>query len=240
MMTHPVETQLALYTGGELGIAERWSVRRHLTKCPQCRRDVAAFTEQRRKIENLKAELPPELNWNRLADEMAGNIRVGLAAGEAIAGFDRRSPLANGMADGMPDSRPSLFRWNGAWALAAAAAVFTVAFWLNLPGRQAENLLASLRRIRVERIGTLFGPTGTGLAANRATAGNYVNNDDVIVEASWSSVQVPEKGGGSLSMLYPRSDGLTISVSMQGSARASYINPDTLQATINSVYDAQP
>ncbi len=29
------------------------------------------------------SELPNALSWNRLADEMTGNIRVGLAAGEA-------------------------------------------------------------------------------------------------------------------------------------------------------------
>ena len=34
-------------------------------------------------------DFPKDLNWNRLAEDMTGNIRVGLAAGEAIARFDR-------------------------------------------------------------------------------------------------------------------------------------------------------
>ena len=36
-------------------------------------------------VREVAAEIPKDLNWNRLAQEMTGNIRVGLAAGEAIA-----------------------------------------------------------------------------------------------------------------------------------------------------------
>jgi len=47
------------------------------------------------------------------------------------------------------------------------------------------------------------------------------------------------ENGGSLALLHPRSDGLTISVNMQGSAGARYIDSDTGQVTINRVYYAQ-
>jgi hypothetical protein len=62
--------------------------------------------------------------------------------------------------------------------------------------------------------------------------------DEVVLEASRSSIQVRENGG-TLSLMHPRSDGVTISVNMQGSAGARYVDSDTGQVTINRVYYAQ-
>ena len=216
-MKHPAQDQLALFAGGELGWFESWSIRRHLVACPACRKQAADFSQDRRTIRNLSAELPSDIQWDRLADEMAGNIRVGLAAGEAISAFDPPSDAAY--------ARPRWFRWHAGWAIAAASAVFAAAFWLNLPGPQAEHLLTALRAIRVERVGKL-------VQSSEATT------DEVMVEASRASIQVRENGG-SLALLHPRSDGLTISVNMQGSAGARYIDSDTGQVTINRVYYAQ-
>ena len=221
-MKHPPQDQLALFAGGEAGWFESWSVRRHLVACPICRKRAADFSQDRQTVRNLSVELPPEVEWNRLADEMAGNIRVGLAAGEAIAAFDRPS---DDRTSGVAGARTSWLRWNAGWAIAAASAVFAAAFWLNLPNPQAEHLLTALRAIRVDRAGKLVQP-----AAPAA--------DEVVVEASGSSIQVRENGG-SLALLHPRSDGLTISVNMQGSAGARYIDSDTGQVTINRVYYAQ-
>ncbi len=61
-------------------------------------------TSQLRELTGELSDMPPELpnglNWNRLAEEMTGNIRVGLAAGEAIALFDKpvRSQSPAGLA----------------------------------------------------------------------------------------------------------------------------------------------
>lgn len=190
-----------------------------MLSCPACRRQVAAFSRDRHALQNLGSQLPPEIDWNRLTDEMVGNIRVGLAAGEAIAAFDHPSQSEDFVV------KPHWLRWNAGWALAAASVVFAVAFWLNLPGPQAERLMATLRGIRIDRIGKLVQPA-------------VATNDDVRVEASSASIQVWENGQ-SLSLLHPRSEGLTLSVNMQGSAGARYIDTDTGQVTINRVYYAQ-
>src|SRR3984957_18182469 len=117
------------------------------------------------------AELPNALNWNRLADEMTGNIRVGLAAGEAIALFDKPLRL-----------KPRL-GWNAALLVLGATVIFGIAFWTSLPPQQAQHLMASLERIRAERIGNF-------IHSGAATAG--VSPEEVILEASSSSIQVRE------------------------------------------------
>jgi hypothetical protein len=224
---HPLQSQLALFAGDELGWMETWAVRRHLLACAGCRRQVADFSQDRQVVRDLSAELPAGVDWERLSGEMAGNIRVGLAAGEAISAFDPPADLKT------VRTRPVWFQWNAGWAVAAASVVFAAGFWINLPRPQAEHLLTSLRSIRFERIGRI-GLVHVGKVP-QSDSGNAGN--DVLMEASRASIEV-WGNGASLSLLNPRSDGPTISVSTQGSAGARYIDPDTGQVTINQVYYA--
>ncbi|MBZ5611499.1 MAG: hypothetical protein LAP38_24830 [Acidobacteriia bacterium] len=214
-MKHPSEIQLALFAGGDLaGRWERWRVGRHVSHCAVCRSEVENLRAGSGQLQALAAELPKDLNWNRLAEEMTGNIRVGLAAGEAIARFDRPAV-----------SRPLRLGWNAALVLGCATAVFVAAFWMSLPQQQAEHLAAALKRIRTERIGKL-------VEHRAATA------DEVVLEASSSNLQVKENGGA-MSLLHPHSDGVTVSVSMHGSAAVRYVDADTGQVTTNKVYYAE-
>jgi hypothetical protein len=220
-MRHPVPAQIALFAGGDLGRWERWRISRHVAHCSECRHEVQALRDagsQLRELASPTAELPNGLNWNRLADEMTGNIRVGLAAGEAIALFDK------------PLRKPRLgwhhLSWNAALVVLGATVVFGVAFWSSLPPQQAEHLWTSLQRIRTERIGTLL---------HSATAGT--TPEEVVLEASSSSIQVRENGR-SMSLI-PHSDGATVSVSMHGSAGVRFVDADTGQVTTNKVYYAE-
>jgi len=77
--THPTETDLALYAGGDLGWLRQWRMDLHVRRCSQCQQTSREYSELRQ-IRNL----PPELNWNRLAMEMKANIRLGLSAGECV------------------------------------------------------------------------------------------------------------------------------------------------------------
>ncbi len=215
-MRHPAEVQLALFAGGDLGRWDRWRVARHVAHCAGCQQEVQALRDAGAELRALSAEmpdLPNALGWNRLSQEITGNIRVGLAAGEAIALFDRPSP-----------SKPRL-GWNAALLVLGATAVFGIAFWTSLPTQQAEHLMASLKRIRTERIGTLI---RSGVAAP----------DEVVVEASATGIQVKENGR-TLSLMHPRSDGATVSVSMHGSAGVRFVDADTGQVTTNKVYYAE-
>ncbi len=217
-MRHPEPSQIALYSGGDVGRWERFLVSRHIARCAECRREVQAMRDaagQLRQLSDETADLPKGLNWNRLADEMTGNIRVGLAAGEAIALFDKPQRV-----------KPRL-GWHAALVVLGATLIFGIAFWTSLPPEQAEHLWASLGRIRAERIGTLV----------RSGASSPAAAEEVILEASSSSIQVRENGRA-LSLI-PHSDGATVSVSMHGSAGIRFVDADTGQVTTNKVYYAE-
>ena len=214
-MRHPTEAQNALFAGGDLGRWERWRVARHVSSCVDCERQVQALRQAGAQLRELAAEmpeLPNGLSWNRLSQEMGGNIRVGLAAGEAIALFDRPAPARHWL------------RWNALLVALGATAVFAIAFWTSLPPQQAEHLLASLKRIRTERIGTVIHSAAVP--------------EEALVEASPAGIQVKENGR-TLSLMQPRSDGATVSISMQGSAGVRFVDADTGQVTTNKVYYAE-
>ncbi len=218
-MIHPGQTQIALFAGGDLRRWERWRVARHVSRCAACRGQVQALGEARSQLRELAAEMPNPVselpngfNWNRLAEEMTGNIRVGLAAGEAIALFDKPVRL-----------KPRL-KWHAALVIMGAAMIFGIAFWSSLPPQQAGHLVTSLKRIRAERIGTLLHP-------------GAASAEGIVLEASSSGIQVRENG--SAMSLMTHSDGATVSVSMHGSAGVRFVDTDTGQVTTNKVYYAE-
>jgi hypothetical protein len=218
-MKHPAEAQIALFSGGDLNRWANWRTARHVAGCADCRAQVQALRDGAnllRELTDRMPQLPNGLHWNRLAEEMTGNIRVGLAAGEAIARFDK--PLR---------VKPGL-RWNAGVVAVGALAIFAVAFWTSLPTQQADHLMASWKRIRAERIGTLLHSPAP--AASPAAEG-------VILEASSSSIQVRENGR--TMSLIPHADGATVSVNMRGSAGVRYVDADTGQVTTNKVYYAE-
>jgi len=214
-MKHPNEVQLALFAGGDLGYWDRWRVRRHVSRCSGCESEVQALRTAGEQVRELTAELPKDVNWQSLAEEMTGNIRVGLAAGEAIARFDR--PATAGKASGLG--------WNAAMVVACATAVFVAGFWINVPQPQKDHLLTALRRIRTERIGTLV-------------SGRNAGQEDVVLEASSFGIEVKENGR-TMSLTHPASPGVTVSINMKGSAGVRYVDADTGQVTTNKVYYAE-
>jgi hypothetical protein len=220
-MKHPAQEQLALFSGGDLGRWERWRLARHSARCPECRREIQALRDASSALRQLASEspaFPNAVNWDRLAQEMTGNIRVGLDAGQAIAGFDK--PLH------APSGLRRFHISNAALVAAGAAVIFAVAFWTSLPPQQAGHLLASLNRIRTERIGAWIHSASASPASQ-----------DVVIEASSSGIQVRENGRA-LSLI-PRADGATVSVDMHGSAGVRYVDADTGQVTTTKVYYAQ-
>jgi hypothetical protein len=214
-MQHPNQIQLALLAGGDLGRWERWRIGRHVSACASCTGEIEALKARREQLREVAAELPENLNWNQLADEMAANVRVGLAAGEAIARFDK--PVLAG--------RARHLGWNAAMVIACATVVFGAAFWINLPRPQMDHLLSALKRVRTERIGKLVQHPVLG-------------TEDVMLEASPLSLDLSQNGR-TLSLMHPHSDAVTVSVSMRGSMGVRYVDADTGQVTTNKVYDAE-
>jgi hypothetical protein len=133
-VNHPNSGTLALLAGGDLGFWPALSVCWHLQGCERCQSELLAFRRAHRLVTDAAKDLPPGIDWNRLSEEMTGNIRVGLAAGECVGGYPAQHRFRH-------------LRWNGAMAAALLTGVFVVGFWLNLPAPQADRLLTSLGRI---------------------------------------------------------------------------------------------
>jgi hypothetical protein len=214
-MKHPNQVQLALLAGGDLGLLDRWRTGRHVSGCAGCAGEVEALRAAREQVREVTAELPENLNWNQLAEEMSANVRVGLAAGEAIARFDKPSLVG----------RPRHLGWNAAMVVIGATIVFGAAFWINLPRPQMDHLFSALQRVRTERIGKLVQHPAAG-------------TEDVMLEASSLSLDLSQNGR-TLSLMHPHSDAVTVSVSMRGSMGVRYVDADTGQVTTNKVYDAE-
>ena len=104
--------------------------------------------------------------------------------------------------------------------------VVVCALWLNLPRAEWGHLVSALGQVRWNRIRM---PVRDLASAQ----------EGVILEVSPAWIQLKE-GTGTLSLLHPRVDGVTTSISMPpGSAGARYVDADSGQVTINKVYYEQ-
>jgi hypothetical protein len=213
---HPDAITLALFAGGDLDWMGRLRAGWHVRGCRRCHAEVRTLERLRDDVRSASGEMPPGLDWNRLSEEMTGNIRVGLAAGECVGDFPagRRLPR---------------LRWNGAMAAALIAGLFIAGFWMNLPGPQAAHLLTALGRI------THRGPAPD---AQPAVEPAPSASDSSVLLASPDGIEW-KANGASMGFRPADPDDVTLTVSTQGSVSARVVDIDTGQATITRVYDAQ-
>jgi hypothetical protein len=211
---HPSEVQLALLAGGDLGFWQRRQTEGHISGCSRCRTELEALRAGRDAFQAAVSAMPSGVDWPVMAEEMTANIHVGLAAGECIAGFEKSAKPV----------KPRLV-WNAALVLACATMVVVCALWLNLPRAEWNHLVSAIGQVRWGRIGM---PVRDLASAQ----------EGVILEVSPAWIQLKESGG-TLSLLHPRTDGVTTSISMPGSAGARYVDADSGQVTINKVYYEQ-
>ena len=106
--------------------------------------------------------------------------------------------------------------WRPAAAAAGLTAVLLGAWWLNVPTAENESLLRAFRAI---------GQRGMAVGEDRGP----------VVFASPTGVSLQENGG-SLGVAQSGLRPINVSVDAQGSASARYVDSDTGQVTITSVY----
>lgn len=210
MMRHVKDTDLALYASGDLRLWQRLSVRLHLGKCQSCRDLVDEFRADARSLRDASAELPEGVNWARLSAEMSANIRVGLEAGECVA------PRTQ-----WKSSKVSIpVAWRPLALSSAIAVILAVVlgagWWLNMPAEETQAL---------------------GRVLRSAWHGRTVSVESgPVIEATSDGIEL-RKDGGSLGVSQDKAKLMTVSVSTQGSASARYVDQDTGQVYITSVYD---
>ena len=131
MKQHPEIADLALYSGRDLPLLQRWSVGRHLAQCPACRAEVAAFRALAAApvVENFI----PNIAWEPLANEMRANIFLGLEASEAISAYRRPTP-----------SEERWLNWRAAAMVASLMAVVGSGWWFAVSVKKLDQPIASL------------------------------------------------------------------------------------------------
>ena len=199
---HISEDALALYAASDLPVWQRARVWAHVSGCEECRARVQSYQADRKRMLAHSDELPPGLDWERMAAEMTANIHVGLAAGECVAPRSRKASRA---AWKMTDPGLWAIPWRPAAVVAALLVVVSAAWWLNVPQSDTDALGRVVR-------GIVHGGRRTVLAP-----GAMPEEAGPIVEATSAGVQLRENGGAlqvSQNGLRP----LTVSVSVQGSA----------------------
>jgi len=208
MTGHVNMAHLALYASGDAGPLDRVRIGMHLRGCERCRTRVAQFRDDAAALRETSAKMPEGVDWARLSAEMTANIRVGLAAGECVAPKKPRK---------VPVSIPMM--WRPIAASAAIAVTLTVVliggWWLNMTPQDTQSLNRSLQAL---------------LHGRRA-----MDDRGPVIEASQEGIEL-RKDGGRLGVSQDSAQLVTVSVSTQGSASAHYVDQDTGQVTITSVY----
>src|SRR5579872_2126707 len=181
-MKHPGEMELALFAGDDLGFLARWRVAMHLRNCADCRYEVEGLQFGRDTVRELSDELPTEVNWKRLSQEMTANIHVGLAAGECVA------PIY---------SRPKFHSWRLSTALTAAMLIVSAAMWQGLPpesrSRLTHNVLSmvwikgQVPLAPAENIYLEAGPKSIGLMEGARSMSFLSTREDAAVAVSVST-----------------------------------------------------
>lgn len=152
-MKHPAETDLALFAGQDLGFVSAWRIGRHLARCGQCRSIVDAFGSLRSELAPL-GELPEDLGWTRLASEMKANIRLGLAAGECVAGHPEKQ---QGLGWPSFSGLHTLLAYGGLIALVVAGV------WLQRPGPQMKSADLTFAQENALDNGAMVAASGDGI-----------------------------------------------------------------------------
>jgi hypothetical protein len=205
MSVHIPEIELALLDSGDLSLWRSAMVRLHASGCAQCRGRAEAYRLDRERLKQEAAEMPPGIDWDRLAAEMTANIRVGLEAGECVA-----------------PRRKKKITWG--WQAAAAAAGVTLligaALWLNFPASDKDVL------------GRAVGQLGSRIFGGHTTP---LEDRGPVVEASSAGIEL-RVNGGALKISQGALRPVAVTVSAVGSASARYVDADTGQVTITSVY----
>jgi hypothetical protein len=217
MTRHVKEADLALYASGDLRLLQRAAVGLHVRRCEFCRELLEEFRADRSALREAAGELPEGIDWAHLSVEMSANIRVGLEAGECVTPKKAR-PSAVG--SWIPVAwRPLAFTSSVTLLLMF---VLGAGWWLNTPAEETQALSRALHTIW----------RGGRKPIN---AGTLPIDRGPVIEASSDGIEL-RKDGGSLGVSQDSGKLITVSVSTQGSASARYVDQDSGQVTITSVY----
>jgi hypothetical protein len=234
MPRHISEDDLALFATGDLTAPGQLRVRWHLAGCTRCQELAKAYRGDQQALQMIASEMPLRVDWDRLSAEMTANIRVGLAAGECVAS----NPAAPGAGKfrGLPRvARRSPAPWRVAAVCVGVGALMAAAWWLNTPARQTESLSRAVRAIASNPFSG--SPFNSPFKRARLFGGGFSVGDDAAfsVAVSTQGIELRENGAR-LGVSQGKDRPVAVSLNVKGTARARYVDEDTGQVTITSVY----
>lgn len=173
---HPSGASLALYAGDDCGLFLRAQVWHHVSGCLECQAEIAAHQATKTQLVNLTSTLPESLHWDRLAEEMTANIRLGLEAGECVAPFRARREARSF----------SFVDWRAVAVMAAMVAIIVGAWFLNPPARNAEVAMRSPKiQMRTTSLGLELNENGNSMVLMHGN-GNAAMQPAMIVSSPGS------------------------------------------------------
>ena len=222
-MNHVAEKELALFTTGDLSLWRHNVIRLHVMGCRNCAGRAEAYRMDRDVLRQSANRMPEDVDWAQLQAEMTANIHLGLSAGECVTPRNRRTPIFKPNSGWAAQALSNWGAWKPVTAVAAVTVLLAGAWWLNVPAADTQSLLRTFRSI--SRGGQ-----------NRMPQSQVLMDDRIpVVEVSASGISVRENGSA-LGMSQGGSRPVAVSVSVQGSASARYVDTDTGQVTVTSVY----
>lgn len=223
-MKHPEARELALFVSRDLSAWRNFTVGRHLDGCTACRREVAWLGQATSAFAAEVNAIPAGEAWDRMAADMRANIRLGLEAGECVSDglLSEAEPVDE-------PARPAGWYagWNpGEWLPLDAT-------WMRVVSASAALLLISTGIWwwqRGESSSEFVAPQPSAVAAVESGGG------DVVFKTTADGLVVERSGGRSLTLGYSGRAATALTVSLNGSMNAKYLDDETGQVTIHHVY----
>ena len=231
MMRHPESQDLALFVSRDLSAWRNFAVGRHVSVCSHCRREVSMLGHASSAFAS-EVELIPggAAGWERLAAEMRANIRLGLEAGECVgevAGLADQDPA------GETRHPKGWYGWNpsrlGEW-------LHLDSHWVRVAPAAAALLLVSggiwwWQRGESDPLRAYFSGDPAPSAASIQEP-----DSDVVFRTVADGLVVERGSGRSLTLAHTGRAATALTVSLNGSMTARYVDDDAAQVTIHHVY----
>jgi hypothetical protein len=206
---HLPEQELALHASGDLNLWRSVCVRWHLSSCSLCRERVGQYRQDLLELDRLATELPAGMNWDGVYwDKLAVEMTANIRVG--LAAGECVAPKLERRLHSTP--------WRVAFASLGLAVLLLAGWLLNTPKAQTASLGRAMRAI-----------------ANNSWRTRSAENPGPIVSVSATGIELRE-GGSRLDVSQRDVRPVAVSLSVKGSARARYVDSETGQVTITSVY----
>ena len=236
MVKHPEAQELALYVSRDLSAWRNFAVGRHVSACPSCRREVALLGNAASAFASEVDLIPGgTAAWDRLAAEMRANIRLGLEAGECVG--DSLLPDAE-----LVEEAPHPVSWYAGWPPARWWNSSLLGEWLHWDATSL-RIASAATAVMLVSAGIWWWQRGErndyfsyDSLKPAAVVMSAQDGGEVVFKTVSDGLVVERSGGRSLTLAHTGHAATALTVSLNGSMTARYVDDDTSQVTIHHVY----